>query len=596
MTVMCAMVLPVGPAAAAAESRYVKYIEVTAPVTLADLAGRLLSDPERADDLLHLNAGRAQVDGGLITGGAQPLTAGWVVVLPWDAYGDGVRYGLLPGTPGAPAPGTVTPGPRDENCTAAVSSGGGDPGWADRRLAADEAWDRSKGGGVLVAVVDSGVDGEVAQLSGRVALGADVTDGTARGDTDCLGSGTGMASVIAARADGASTVAGIAPEAMILPVRVVGKEPKADQEHVAAGVQVAVSAGAGVIALGSYVDTADPRVSAAVDDAIARGVVVVAPAAALHGATEAPTPPRTRPGLLRVGGVGPDEQPAADYVPGGVDVIAPGIDVPTLGIDSSGPRAGSGTQYAVAYVAGTAALVRSALPNLTAAQVTHRIGSTASPGAQAAPTEAHGYGMINPRAAVKVTLAEENTPVTSSPSSDELAPFRNAVIGVMITIVLAATGLLTWRLRQTPAGLDDSGNDAGFEDDGTDARGAAHDPDALTTAHDPDPLTAAHDPDALAAAHDPGALTTAHDPDALAAAHDPDATFASVTPGVYPDPGATFALTVPPEHLAFDLDLDPSVEPGEPVEVGSVPAPDSAPEDRAAPEAPGAAARPGAGG
>jgi hypothetical protein len=122
----------------------------------------------------------------------------------------------------------------------------------------------------------------------RVAGGADVTTGTGRGNADCLGSGTGMAGIIAAGSGADDGPIGIAPEATILPIRVVTTAPDAKAADAATAVEVAVSAGAKVIALGSYVDLTAPAVAAAVGVALGHDVLVVA----AHPPPAAAAPPR----------------------------------------------------------------------------------------------------------------------------------------------------------------------------------------------------------------------------------------------------------------------------------------------------------------
>src|SRR5262249_28575523 len=134
---------------------------------------------------------------------------------------------------------------------------------------------RSQGKGQLVAVVDSGADGSLPQLAGHVTIGSDVVSGSGRGDTDCLGSGTAMTGIVVAQTTQGGTLSGVAPGAAVLPVRIVITTRKAGAADEAAGIQVAVSAGAGVIALGSYVDVDDPAVAQAIAAAIRRDIVVV---------------------------------------------------------------------------------------------------------------------------------------------------------------------------------------------------------------------------------------------------------------------------------------------------------------------------------
>ena len=87
-------------AAAADDDEYVKYYVVSAgyqgkPESLAEIAGRLLGEGSRSAELYSLNSGRRQPDGGALADPAK-LKSGWTLVLPWDAYGAGVRYGVLP--------------------------------------------------------------------------------------------------------------------------------------------------------------------------------------------------------------------------------------------------------------------------------------------------------------------------------------------------------------------------------------------------------------------------------------------------------------------------------------------------------------------
>ncbi|RKR86746.1 subtilase family protein [Micromonospora pisi] len=552
--------------ATAASDEYVKYYPVTtadqgAPKSLTEIAGRLLGTTGRAKEIYHLNVGRTQPDGQALTDSMQ-LRAGWLLVLPWDAVGEGVRYGLLPteapgpetapSSPPAAAPqGTVpsvassaspqrptnapsappsptatqasgssanaqppavppapptparppaappasaqppavppasaqppavppappasaqppavpaappasapaappansTPGKDvkpapNEQCAVSTPTGT-NSGWAHERMAADQAWGRTQGEGVLVAVIDSGVDASLPELSGRVAVGADIPTGSGRGNTDCLGSGTAMASIVAASPAGTAAapgnqMVGLAPAATILPLRVVHNAPKSEPVDAATAIQVAVSAGAKVVALGAYVDLTNPAVRDAIESALDHDVVVVASAPTVE-ADVSPQP--GLPGLLRVGGVGAEGQPAANYRTAEVDVTAPGIDVASLGVSGSGARASSGSQYAVAFVAGAVTLVRSAFPNLDAAQVVHRIKATADRAGHDDPDPVTGWGMINPNAAVTMVLAEEAKAVGTDGGGGP-GPIRVLTIAMVVVIGLAAVAVLARR-------------------------------------------------------------------------------------------------------------------------------------------------------
>ncbi|WP_432843822.1 S8 family serine peptidase [Dactylosporangium sp. CA-092794] len=486
--VASATALPCGVAAADTHKEYVKYYVTVAtyheaPENIAEIATRFLGSDARGQSVVDLNANRIHPQGGEALTAASPLADGTAVVLPWDAAGSGVQYGLLPAqgqsrapSPGAPAaaaarpsapaapvpttpaspPAPAQPGPPPAvtaNCTPPPAVAGASD-WAQRRLAADAVWSVSRGRDVLVAVVDSGVDSTTAALAGHVMVGGNITSGTERGDIDCLGSGTAMAGLIAASQTDGQPAGGVAPDATVLPLRIVTTGSSAKPSDIATAIEVAVSAGARVIALGGYVDPDDPAVADAIASALRHDVVVVVSAPADTGpATPASAPTGTGPsasgpaatdGLVRVAGVDEQGRPTAAYRPGGADIAAPGSDVAVVA--GSGARSVTGTQYAVALVAGTVALIRSAQPGLTAPQVAGKIRDTAAP---AGPGQDAGAPrLINPRAAVTDGLPPVGRPKPANPV------WTLAVVGVVVLILVVAV-LLLIRLRRQAAARDD---------------------------------------------------------------------------------------------------------------------------------------------
>jgi membrane-anchored mycosin MYCP len=474
LSVVAAMIGLSATAAPAADDReYVKYYQVAesyqnAPENLTEIAARFLGDGGRSAEVFNLNQDRKQPNGKKLTDPAR-LEAGWTLQLPWDAVGAEVRYGLLPGSapattpaspgtpatpkqprPSSPAPATAgSPKPAKPSGCAAVAASSNRSDWAGLRLAADQAWPQSRGQDQLVAVVDSGVEAAAPQLTGHVGAGRDVATGTGRGDSDCLGTGTAMAGIIAAQpGKNQSGVAGVAPDAMVLPIRVVGGDARAKTSDAAEAIDASVASGATVIAVGSYVDANAKAVKTAVAAAVKKNVVVVQGAAI-------GSKPGDRPvnGVLRVGGVGVDGRGAADYRSGGVDVVAPGVNVSSLG--PKGPTTASGTQYAVAFVAGTAALVRAAYPELDAGQVAHRVQvSSDKMGDGAAPDATFGWGMINPAVAVTLVLPEEAeaAPSAGEQASSTVSETRSGGQVTLLVVVtlgaLAAAVFLIARIRR----------------------------------------------------------------------------------------------------------------------------------------------------
>ncbi|HKT05454.1 MAG TPA: S8 family serine peptidase, partial [Rugosimonospora sp.] len=333
--------------------------------------------------------------------------------------------------------------------------------WAQQRVAADQAWPRTRGKGVTVAIVDSGVDASLPQLSGRVTVGADIVTGTGRADTDCLGTGTAMASLIIAQG-GAGDLNGTAPDATVMPVRVVTTAGASRAADEVTAIQVAVSAGARVIALGSYVDMTDPAVAAAIRTATGHDVLVVGCAPT---ATAAPAAARN-PSTLQVGGVDTNNNLAAHYQPGSVDVVAPSVNVLTLGVSGTGQLAASGTQYAVAFVAGEAALIRAAGPALTAEQVAQRVKSTADAAGQAQPNTTDGWGFIDPTTAVDLPQAPGTSNQSGTTAPATLSGGRSGTALAILGLVgLAVTLLIGWRVRRTLRSTDEPDDDPYLADE-----------------------------------------------------------------------------------------------------------------------------------
>ncbi|MGW5580868.1 S8 family serine peptidase [Micromonospora chokoriensis] len=460
---------------AAANDRYVKYYTVVAggQDDLNALAERLLGDRARSAEVLDLNIGRRQPDGAFLTDAAV-LRPGWRIVLPWDAVGADVQYGLPPDGVAveqvAPSP-TRTPPPvtardrqpptanngQDPPTTASANNGcltaaasSVKSNWAALRLAADQAWPQSRGKGQLVAVVDSGVDSRPVQLAGRVTPGVETVTGRGRGDTDCLGTGTAMAGLIAAQAENNNAINGVAPEATVMPVRVITKDDQAQPAHVAAGIRAAIDADATVLALGSHVDTTNKQVVDAIAGAAKHDIVIVL-GAQRNGGDVSPQP-QPGDGILRVGGVGVDGRGAADYFKGHVDIVAPGVNVRSISV-TGGDSVTSGTEYAVAFVAGAAALVRSAYPDLDAKQVVHRLKATADRMDNGSPPDpAYGWGFLNPSESVTRALPEETGVIPNPQSLLRLSPGEPGVnIHLMIAMMilsLAAATLLALRIRR----------------------------------------------------------------------------------------------------------------------------------------------------
>ena len=255
-----------------------------------------------------------------------------------------------------------------------------------RDLGLAQAHQVTRGAGIVVAVVDTGVDATHPFLQGVLhASGFDFVDfdpdpSDARNfvddDNDGLvdeqfGHGTFVASLIHA----------VAPEAEILAVRALDAEGIGTASSVALGIIYAVDQGAHVINVSVDIPFDPEVVKQAVDYAADRGVLVVA-AAGNDGTADVIFPARYGDALA-VSAVGPGNiVPTFANHGSAVDLVGPGVDVVgavPLSLNATGTARWSGTSFAAPVVAGAAALVRAAFPGLDEDDVRDRLTQTATP-------------------------------------------------------------------------------------------------------------------------------------------------------------------------------------------------------------------------
>ncbi len=283
------------------------------------------------------------------------------------------------------------------------------------------------GRGVRVAVVDSGVDFEHPQLRDRVARGADFLHDDPDGRQDCVGHGTAVASLIAARPSESTGFQGLAPDAIIVPIR-ISEQLEIDGKAVgergtpaqfAEAIDFAVEQGdAQVINLSLVMTDDNDLVRGAVERALDAGVVVVA-AAGNNGDARGGNPvpyPAAYDGVIGVGAVTADGVHAGysqrgDYV----DLVAIGDRV-TVAARGAGNRVDQGTSFATPFVAATAALIRQRFPDLTPAQVARRLTATADPAPGGPDSAEYGAGLLNPYRAVTEVLG----PAARPPAAAEM--------------------------------------------------------------------------------------------------------------------------------------------------------------------------------
>jgi type VII secretion-associated serine protease mycosin len=342
------------------------------------------------------------------------------------------------------------------------------------RLDPAAAWRITRGEGVTVAVIDSGVSATHPLLRGKVLPGRDFNFlPQYQGRCDEAGHGTIVAGIIAGKEGTGTGFTGIAPAARILPIRVLPDTKIRTDEglpaQIAQAIRWAVDQDADVINL-SLETLPRPELAAAVEYALDNGVVVVAAAGNRQAQQQnLPAYPAAYPGVIAVAGVDEQGEHVDSSVYGDyVDIAAPGLNIVGPAPRGQGyiTMPSGGTSFAAAYVSGAAALVRAAYPDLSPKQVADRLTRTADNPPDGRNPEV-GYGVVNPYRAVTSLLGTRTDPPPGAmpapaPPDDPLAWQRTfavwaAVAGAALAgLLLAVRPILTrgrgrgWRPGHQP--------------------------------------------------------------------------------------------------------------------------------------------------
>jgi hypothetical protein len=296
--------------------------------------------------------------------------------------------------------------------------------WVLNAINVAGAWRHTHGSGVTVALIDSGVNGQVSDLAGSVRTGRDFS-GVKTPDSNANWGihGTWMASLIVGHghaSGGSSGIMGVAPAATVLSIRAVTDqgdpgyrryqhEPESRvQGHLAAAIRYATRKKVSVISMSLGYQGPSLPVRKAISAALARGIVVVASSGNSGGSSSARhgnapySFPADYPGVLGVGAVAQNGLPAgfsSDNL--SVQVAAPGVRVPAQGRDGHYWLV-SGTSPACALTAGVAALIKSVHPALAPSLVVQAITASTSNKPHGGYDQQVGYGTVDAAAALRM--------------------------------------------------------------------------------------------------------------------------------------------------------------------------------------------------
>jgi subtilisin family serine protease len=273
--------------------------------------------------------------------------------------------------------------------------------WHLARMQVTPAWDYTVGRPeIVVAVLDSGVNTANGDLVGRVLAGYDFVNRDAD-VTDDFGHGTAVCGTIVAAGNNGLGSAGVAFGCRVLPVKVMGATGYAYYSEVAEGIRYAVEQGARVINISIAGDSPSLTLQAAIDFAWSNNVIIVA--AAGNTASSTPQYPAACAHVVAVAATDQGDMLAGFSSYGeAIRLTAPGVGIWTTQRQADNPfGAWRGTSFASPLVAGAAALLLSARPELSNAEAVAILEQTADDLGPAGRDQVFGFGRVNVLAALQ---------------------------------------------------------------------------------------------------------------------------------------------------------------------------------------------------
>ena len=303
--------------------------------------------------------------------------------------------------------------------------------WHLQRIAGPDAWAVTSGSaGIIIAILDTGVDGTHPDLAAKMVPGWNIYEGNS--DTrDVYGHGTKVAGTAAAFGDNATGVASVCWDCLIMPVRISAANGYASLSDIARGLTWAADHGARVANI-SYMVTTSSTVTTAAKYFHSHGGVV-ASSAGNYSTFDASA---DNPYILTVSGT--DENDALyswTNTGNNVDLAAPGC-VGNTTTNGGGYAGACGTSFSAPIVAGVAALVLSKDPSLTPAMVTDILRQSGDDLGPAGWDAASGYGRVN---AGKAVESAPGVADTEQPSVAITAPSNGVTITGQVSVQVTAT-------------------------------------------------------------------------------------------------------------------------------------------------------------
>ncbi|RME75970.1 MAG: peptidase S8 [Chloroflexi bacterium] len=281
---------------------------------------------------------------------------------------------------------------------------------------ADDTWDCYRGQGIIVAVVDTGIDQDHPDLADNIISGATFVSGTSSPEDD-NGHGTHVAGIIAGAGNNDGII-GVAPEASLMPIKVLDSSGSGTVYDVASGIVWAADSGANIINLSLGGVSYSSTLADAVDYAYGKGVLLIAAGGncgdssyALNGCyyQDQPQYPAALSNVMAVASTTSSNLQSSFSNQGTyIEISAPGSSIYSTYL-YNGYTTLSGTSQAAPHVAGVAALIWAAHPEWSQDEVRDQLNATAQDLGESGWDSLYGYGLVDASAALGMQQTlEEN--------------------------------------------------------------------------------------------------------------------------------------------------------------------------------------------
>jgi hypothetical protein len=276
--------------------------------------------------------------------------------------------------------------------------------WGNLALRSELANTLSTGKSIIIAVLDTGVDGNHPDLNGRVLPGYSTLDGKVYQtfkDFDTDGHGTHVAGIIAGNNDNKG-ITGVAPESTILPIKVLSERGGSDKS-VADGIIYAIENGAKVINLSlgaehNLFEKSDNITCQAIAEANAKNIIVIVSAGNSGIGANPVNIPASCAGAISVAAINANfEKGDFSSYDSSVFISGPGVDIlSSIPTNATFPYdQWSGTSMAAPFISGAVALLLSKEPDLTYKEILARLQSSSIDLSVEGRDAETGYGLLD---------------------------------------------------------------------------------------------------------------------------------------------------------------------------------------------------------